>query len=297
MAHQFGGDWTEDKLEVMRRYFSAYAQALKNQPFAKWYVDAFAGTGQRSEAKANAPDQNSMFETNETEFSSIKDGSVRIALAIEPAFGNYVFNEQSKIHAAELEKLKLEFPNRKIEVRKGDANQFLQSVASSTNWNKTRAAVFIDPYGMQVSWETLKALSATESVDIALLFPTGPLTRVLTRDGNIPAEWVKRIDDHLGECDWRNAVYEERSEVDLFTTVASTKTEKTLTPEGLRQFVAKRLATIFPYVSETQLELKNSKGATLYHLFIICANPVPAATELAKKLARSALKLPSKGKR
>lgn len=92
-----------------------------------------------------------------------------------------------------------------------------------------------------------------------MLFPTGPLTRVLTRGGKIPAEWVKRIDDHLGKCDLRNAVYEEQSEVDLFTTVASTKTEKTLTPEGLRQFVAKRLATIFPYVSETQLELKTLK--------------------------------------
>ncbi len=297
MKHQFGGDWTEDKLEVMQRYFSAYAQALKNQHFAKWYVDAFAGTGQRNEAKTNIANQNALFETDEPEFVSVKDGSVRIALAIEPAFGKYVFNEQSKAHAAELEKLKQEFPNRKIEVRQGDANQFLQSVASSTNWKKTRAAIFIDPYGMQVSWETLKALSATKSVDIALLFPTGPLTRVLTRDGNIPAEWTRRVDDHLGECDWRNAVYEERSEVDMFTTAVSTRTEKTLTPEGLRQFVAKRLATIFPYVSATQLELKNSKGATLYHLFIICANPAPAAMRLAKKLAQSALKLPSKRKR
>ncbi len=296
MTHQFGGDWTEDKLAVMQRYFSAYAQALKNMHFAKWYVDAFAGTGQRSEIKVNSSDQFSMFESDESEFTSIKDGSVRIALAIEPAFGNYVFNEQSKTHAAELEKLKQEFPNRKIEIRQGDANEFLQSIASSTNWKSTRAAVFIDPYGMQVSWETLKALSATKSVDIALLFPTGPLTRVLTRDGDIPKEWVKRIDDHLGECDWRNAVYEQTSEDDLFSS-AVLKTKKTLTPEGLRQFIAKRLVTIFPYVSETQLELKNSKDATLYHLFIICANPVPKATELAKKLALSAMKLPTKRKR
>jgi three-Cys-motif partner protein len=293
MTYQFGGNWTENKLAVMQRYFSAYAQALKNQPFAKWYVDAFAGTGQRSEAKANTKNQAPLFESDEPEFAIIKDGSVRVALAIDPAFGNYVFNEQSKNHAAELEKLKQEFPNRKIEIRQGDANEFLQSVASTTNWKSTRAAVFIDPYGMQVSWETLKALSATKSVDIALLFPTGPLTRVLTRDGDIPEEWVNRTNDHLGPCDWRDAVYEQTSEDDLFSN-AVLKTEKTLTPDGLRQFVAKRLATIFPYVSETQLELKNSKGATLYHLFIICANPVPAAINLAKKLARSAMKLPSK---
>jgi three-Cys-motif partner protein len=296
MVHEFGGNWTEEKLEVMQRYFSAYAQALKNQPFAKWYVDAFAGTGQRNEANITDSNQNILFANDAPDIASVKDGSVRVALGIEPAFAKYIINEQSKKHAAELEKLKKEFPNRRIEVRQGDANEFLRTVASTTNWNSTRAAVFIDPYGMQVSWETLKALGATKSVDIALLFPTGPLTRVLTRDGNIPSDWVKRIDDHLGDCDWRNAVYEERPVVDLFTTAASTRTEKTLTPEGLRQFVAQRLTDIFPYVSDSQLELKNSKGATLYHLFIICANPAPAAMGLAKKLAQSALKSPSKRK-
>ncbi len=296
MVHEFGGNWTEEKLEVMHRYFSAYAQALKNQPFAIWYVDAFAGTGQRNETNITDSNQSILFASDALDIASVKDGSVRVALGIEPAFANYIFNEQSKRHAVELEKLKLEFPSRRIEVRQGDANEFLRSVASTTNWKSTRAAVFIDPYGMQVKWETLKALGATKSVDIALLFPTGPLTRVLTRDGNIPADWVKRIDDHLGDCDWRNAVYEERSEIDLFATTVSTRTEKTLTPEGLRQFVVKRLTDIFPYVSEAQLELKNSKGATLYHLFIICANPAPAAMGLAKKLAHSALKLPSKRK-
>ena len=67
--------------------------------------------------------------------------------------------------------------------------------------------------------------------------------------------------------------------------------------DGLRQFIFNRLKTIFAFVSDTQLELKNSKGATLYHLFIICANPSSAAIDLAKKLARSAMKLPRKRKR
>ena len=130
---------------------------------------------------------------------------------------------------------------------------------------------------MQVSWDTLKALATTKAADIALLFPTGPLNRVLTRDGVIPSGWEKRIDDHLGPCDWRNATYEETSAPDLFSEQAS-RTNKRLTTEGLRQFVLLRLKTIFAFVSDTQLELKNSKGATLYHLFIICANPSSAAT-------------------
>ena len=149
---------------------------------------------------------------------------------------------------------------------------------------------------MQVDWDTLKSLAATRAIDIALLFPTGPLNRMLKRDGNVPLEWSKRIDEHLGPCDWRNATYEKTSAPDLFSKESS-RTHKRLTSEGLRQFVFKRLKTIFPFVSDTQLDLENSKGATLYHLFIICANPSPPAIKLADKLARSAMKLPPKSKR
>jgi three-Cys-motif partner protein len=149
---------------------------------------------------------------------------------------------------------------------------------------------------MQVNWDTLKTLANTRAVDIALLFPTGPLNRMLARDGLIPAEWEKRINDHLGPCNWQNATYEETSAPDLFGQQMSRKTKR-LTPEGLRQFVLRRLRTIFHFVSDTQLELRNSKGAVLYHLFIICANPSEAASSLADQLARNAMRLPSKNKR
>jgi hypothetical protein len=43
----FGGDWTEKKLGVLEKYLTAYTTALKNQPFKKVYMDAFAGTGYR----------------------------------------------------------------------------------------------------------------------------------------------------------------------------------------------------------------------------------------------------------
>jgi len=155
--------------------------------------------------------------------------------------------------------------------------------------------VFIDPYGMQVNWDTLKALANTRAVDITLLFPTGPLNRMLARDAYIPADWVSRINDHLGPCNWQDATYQEISSPDLFADRTSKK-KKVLTTEGLRQFVLRRLKTIFPFVSDTQLELRNSKGAVLYHLFIICANPSGAAISLADRLARSAMKLPSKNK-
>ena len=44
-----GGAWTERKLSVVRRYLEIYTQALKNQAFQRAYIDAFAGTGDRTE--------------------------------------------------------------------------------------------------------------------------------------------------------------------------------------------------------------------------------------------------------
>ncbi len=300
MAHEFGGNWTEEKLAVMRHYFTSYAMALKDKPDPAWpftrlYVDAFAGTGQRTEANEQANDQDTLFGDDAADLETVKDGSVRLALNIEPPFAKYIFNDKSPARVAELEKLKSDFPSRNIEISQGDANQFLLDIANTTSWRNHRAAIFIDPYGMQVEWETLKALAKTEAVDLALLFPTGALSRMLTVDGDIPPDWTKRIDDHLGPCDWRNAVYEETEAPNLFSA-SMAKTEKKLTVDGLRQFVKKRLESEFAFVADNQLALRNSKNAVLYHLFIICANPSDKAKALARKLADGAIRAVRKGK-
>jgi len=294
MTHTFGGSWTEEKLTVMRSYFAAYAQALKNQRFAKWYIDAFAGTGERKEVKR--PGGRPLFGDDANEVCEAKDGSVRIALGIDPPFDRYIFIDRAQEHIEALEALREEFPARTIDVQTGDANQVLKDLCRSINWRNTRAAVFIDPYGMQVNWSTLESLAATRAVDIALLYPTGPLNRMLAKRGNIPAAWARRIDDHLGPCDWRSASYKETEQIDLFLPDSSAL-KKTMNVEGLRQFVLERLKSIFPFVCERQLELRNSRGAILYHLFIICANPKPAARNLAMKLAGHAVSLPRASKR
>ena len=46
-SHRFGGAWTDEKLQVLEGYLSAYTTALKNTSFRKGYIDAFAGTGYR----------------------------------------------------------------------------------------------------------------------------------------------------------------------------------------------------------------------------------------------------------
>ena len=59
----FGGDWTERKLNILAGYLKAYNIALKNQPFIRVYIDAFAGTGYRQRVqKTPAFDFNEVFQ-------------------------------------------------------------------------------------------------------------------------------------------------------------------------------------------------------------------------------------------
>lgn len=74
MAHVFGGKWTEQKLQVMERYFSAYAIALKNAPFERWYVDAFAGTGERTSRSGAREVLPSLFGEDEADVQETKEG-------------------------------------------------------------------------------------------------------------------------------------------------------------------------------------------------------------------------------
>jgi hypothetical protein len=48
--HAFGGDWTTTKLDVLTKYLASYTTALRDKPFTKGYIDAFAGSGYRGRA-------------------------------------------------------------------------------------------------------------------------------------------------------------------------------------------------------------------------------------------------------
>jgi len=61
---------------------------------------------------------------------------------------------------------KSEFPNRAIEILNEDANAAVQRTCRDTDWRSNRAVLFLDPYGMQVSWETLVAVAATKAIDV-----------------------------------------------------------------------------------------------------------------------------------
>jgi three-Cys-motif partner protein len=282
----FGGPWTERKLSVVRRYLDTYARALKSQPFKRVYIDAFAGTGDRTEKRRESLP---LFEL--PELDAVTKGSARLALEVDPPFDDYVLIERVVGRASELTALVEAYPDRQITIVNADANQAIADFCRTTNWRKTRGVVFLDPYGLQVAWDTLVAISSTKALDVWILFPTGiGLNRLLTKDGNIPSEWQDVLDRFLGTAEWRDAFYKLEEVTDLFGAVDCRRV-KDVDAKKFETFLLDRLRSIFPVVMGSGVPLTNSKGQTMYLLLFASANPSPKVKSLALKLAEWAAKV------
>jgi three-Cys-motif partner protein len=291
-VHQFGGDWTSDKLERVRKYLHAYttifAANIKAQKLHTIYMDAFAGTGYRNLPHSQS-DSMPFLEGTEEDNQAFLKGSARIALEVEPPFKEYVFIEQDAEFADELEQLKSEFmeQRRKISVISQDANSYLLGWTQKTNWDTSRAVVFLDPYGMQIEWSVLQALGRTRAVDLWMLFPLGvAVNRLLKKSAPPPAGWAQALTRIFGTEDWRDAFYPRQKVLTLFGEEEVQQKEADFGKIG--QFFIDRLNTVFTAVSPKPLALRNSKNNPLYLLCFASANPKGAPTAI--KIANHILK-------
>lgn len=280
---QFGGDWTTEKLLRVQKYLVAYTNALKNQPFRLVYMDAFAGTGYRN-IKSIENQQELMFPDQAGEDAeAFHAGSARIALVTNPRFAEYCFIEQSSAKCAELEKLKTEFPDkaRDIHIFNEDANVALMRLCN-TSWKNRRGVLFLDPFGMNVSWETIEAIARTEAIDMWYLFPLGVgVNRLLTKNGVIPTAWQQKLDNIFGCAEWKNEFYQ--TEVQQGLLWDEEVTTKTGDFQQIADFFVERLETIFPGVIKKPLPLYNAKKNPLYLLCFACGNKrgAPIALRIA----------------
>ena len=295
MAKQkFGGDWTEDKLSRVGEYLTRYNVALKNQPFTREYIDAFAGTGYR-EVRSEETDEATLFpELAEPEVRRFLDGSARIALNVEPGFNRFTFIEKNPKKVKDLLKLKNEFAGKDIRIEQGDANTWVQSICRES-WDYRRAVLFLDPFGMQVSWQTLEAVARTKSIDTWILFPLCVgITRLLSKD-EIPDESrCKPLDVVFGDRSWLDAFYRQPA--------STAKKQRSFFDEpeqesgavqrielsAIEEYYRTRLRTIFAGVANNAVRLKNSKNVPLYLLFFVAGNKkgAPIAVKIAESIMR-----------
>lgn len=278
MAHKFGGRWTLAKLTALRDYLTAYAIALKHQPFVLHYIDAFAGTGSYVPTKGDGME---------------RLGSARIALAV-PGFHEYHFIEMRPKRCRSLEALAARHSGQRIEILEGDANKHLASLCDGKpgRWKGSRAVLFLDPYGMQVEWQTLERIARTGAIDVWYLFPLSGVTRQLTRhEGKMDEDKRRSLDRVFGTGEWREAFY-QLSPPDLFGTEAL---ERHADSEAISEWITGRLRTIFPVVEGPTILRKGSKqdpngGPPLFALYFLVASPSAKAQNCARDIGRGVMK-------
>jgi three-Cys-motif partner protein len=290
-VQHFGGGHTELKLDVVAGYLAAYARALKDKGFRLSYLDAFAGSGWRAVGSA-MDGQGSLVPEPEA-----AAGSALRVLRNAERLNRYVFGDANEDNIASLrtaiaEAKSIDPSLPEPEVHCCDANDLVARECARLRRSSTdRTVMFLDPFGMQVQWATLEQIAATQKVDLWLLVPTGQaLIRLLARHGKISSGWERALGDFLGGADWRDRFYAQPSQ-DLFGTL---RQERQATLQDVSRFVVERLkATFGPGTHPTGLSLAHGgSGAEAYLLAFACANPNPAAYNLALKFANHMIRHP-----
>lgn len=292
IGHQFGGPWTEIKLDAVEYYLSCYTKALKAFGFDLWYVDGFAGTGSRVVQRVSGGILGQpTIVTKET-----LAGSASRALDVKPSFDHYVFIEKDATRCAALYDLQKQKLSADIRVIPGEANQVLRELVAQRPWRhrgqiQSRGVAFLDPYALQVDWSTLQALASTQILDVWYLFPIRDTIRQLARnfEGIGPKEsMLNRV---LGPG-WRDELYSIKPEPepigDLFGAVAQpveAGLERAVSVSQFERWLQGRLRTEFRFVSEP-LPILRSPSQQLFSLFLGVSNPSPPATDLAKRFVR-----------
>lgn len=277
----FGGSWSDDKLDALRAYLSAYTTALKKTPFKLAYIDAFAGAGTRDRP---ADSEDGLFDESMLEETvNYRHGSPLIALENAPAFDRFIFIERDTDSLTKLrEEVGENYPAKvdQIQFREGDANDTLQELTAK-NWRGHRAVAFLDPFALQVKWETIEKIAGTQAIDMWLLFPAMAVNRMLPRTGEVPDSWAARLTESFGSDEWREVFY-EKSDEDLFGDEPVSKAPRVF--EKLSEFITLRLNTIFAGVNKSPMILRNSSGAPMFLLCFACGNPEGAG--IALKIAQ-----------
>lgn len=289
-SQSFGGSWTELKLELLASYLAAYSTALKNKGFGKIYIDAFAGTGYR-EMIGEESETPALLQEAEEEAARFFDGSARLSLKVDHPFDRYVFVEKSPKRMKELRRIQVQYPHLQMMFLADDANHAIPELCRTTDWRKNRAVLFLDPYGMAVEWETMKAIAQTEAIDAWILFPVGiGVNRLLKqRLESIPASWRLKLDRIFGTTEWQNVFYKADPQGLLLPEETGVcKVDKPI--QTITEYYQQRLATIFPKVATNHRYLCNRRNSPMFVLIFAMASPYKPAQDLAMKLVRNILK-------
>jgi three-Cys-motif partner protein len=248
------GYWSEIKLDIVRKYATAYSTVLTSQKgiHSHVYIDGFAGAGTHISRTTG-------------EYIA---GSPLNALLVKPPFREFHFIDMDGTRAKLLREMAANRDD--VTIYEGDCNTILlEKVFPRVRYSEyKRALCLLDPYGLNLNWEVIKTAGQERSIEIFLNFMVMDMNmNVLKHDrSKVRTDQVERMNAFWGDESWENVAYE--SEAGLFGSI-----EKKSTNEALAEAFRKRLKQVagFEYVPEP-LPMRNSSGSVVYYLFFASPN-------------------------
>lgn len=254
------GYWSEVKLDIVRKYASAYSKIMSVQPAIRKhiYIDAFAGAGRNISRRTG-------------EFVL---GSPLNALNITPPFSEIHLID---LHGGKVAELRRQIGSRQdVFIYEGDANKVLpETVFPRCKYEDfNRALCLLDPYAMNVDWNVLQTAGKMGSIEIFYNFMIMDANmNILWRNpDDVDAAQAERMDGVWGDHSWRKAAYTQKS-----TLWGDTIDEKNRN-EAIAEEFRSRLESVaeFKYVPKP-VPMRNAKGATIYYLFFASPNKTGAS--------------------
>jgi three-Cys-motif partner protein len=240
------GEWSELKLDILRKYAGAYCTILKARNLHAIYVDGFAGAGIHARKKTG----------------ELVKGSPLNALEIQPPF--------EELHLIDIDEKKIDLLKKQTAGVKraflysGDANQILEKrIFPTIRYEEFRRALCIlDPYGLHLNWTVIAQAARAGTIEIFLNFPTLDMNRnvLLWTPENASPEQISRMDAFWGDRSWRDVAYSTTG--NLFGWPE--KQPNQVIAEAFRERLQKVAG--FKYVPEP-VPMRNSTSAILYYLF------------------------------
>lgn len=287
---RFGGPWTETKQNVLGKYLRAYTLIFARNPKASYYrtvyIDAFAGSGFRAARQKKTIPRKGLFEDTRQREEEARKGSAMLALELPNKFDKYFFIERKSEYARSLRNAirsnHQELLSR-CTIREGDANELLQGWCKDQDWRRQRGVVFLDPYGMDVEWNTIKTIARTKALDIWVLVPLGiGIYRLLKKDGMPGPAWSKRLTRFFGTESWKT-FYSTFTPPSLFKDEVEV-TRRSARAGDIAKYTIDRFKTEFAAVLEPPLVLRNSTNSPMFLLCFAVGNP--AGVKAGLKIAR-----------
>lgn len=280
----WGGPWTEKKLDAFSKYVKAYLTIMAKHSYWKTiYFDGFAGSGTRG--KQRNTELLHQLKITEEEERTYKGAAERVLALQDPGFDYYYFIDKKEESLNKLKAyLETRFQGKKIIYRAGDANHQIKELAKALMSKDYAALVFLDPFGMQIDWDSIAYLKDTRS-DVWILVPTGIIVnRLLDRAGKL--EFSDKLQSFFGLPieEIRSHFYKEKKVQTLFgEEEIVTKVSKPI--EKIARLYAERMKSIWKHVTEDPLVLRNRSGTPIFH-FVFASNNL-TAKKIAKQIIQN----------